>query len=90
MGPHRFDDAVPVATLTNAARVRAALIAPLDALADMPRLPLDEEQVQRVRHGRTLELAHPPGTIALVAHGELVAIGDADGERIQPRKVFSA
>lgn len=90
LGPHRVEDALPIELLTDAARVRATLIAPLDVLTGMPRLPLDEEQLRHVRHGRALELTHAPGTVALVAHGELVAIAEADGERIRPRKVFSA
>jgi tRNA pseudouridine55 synthase len=90
IGPHRVEDALTLETLTDAARVREALIAPLDALADMPRLSLSEEELVRVRHGRALELPHAPGTIALVAHGALVAIAAADGERVRPRKVFGA
>lgn len=90
LGAHRVEDALTVETLIDAARVSAALLAPLDALAGMPRLPLDEDQLQRVRHGRALDIAHAPGTVALVAHDELVAIADADGERIRPRKVFTA
>ena len=90
LGSHRVEDALAVDALEDPACVHAALIQPLDALAGMPRLPLDDDQLRHVRQGRALPLAHPPGTIALVAHGELVAIGEADGELIRPRKVFHA
>jgi len=90
VGPHDVEAALPVALLTDADRVRATLIPPLAALGPMPRVTLDDEQVRHVRHGRSLESAHAPGTVALVTHEELVAIGEADGEHIRPRKVFSA
>jgi tRNA pseudouridine55 synthase len=90
LGDYRVEDALPLVALDDAVRVRAALIPPLDALAGMPRLPLDDDQLRYVRHGRALVLAHAPGTVALVAYGELVAIAEADGELIRPRKVFHA
>ena len=90
LGPHRVEAALAVEMLADTARVRGALIDPLAALGAMPRLPLDEEQLRRVRHGRALAYAHAPGTVALVAENTLVAIAEADGEQIRPRKVFGA
>jgi tRNA pseudouridine55 synthase len=90
VGPHDVEAALPVALLTAADRVRATLIPPLAALGALPRVTLDDEQVRHVRHGRSVDSAHAPGTVALVSDEELVAIGEADGERIRPRKVFSA
>jgi tRNA pseudouridine55 synthase len=89
LGPYHVADALAVGMLADPARVRAALIDPLNALGEMPRISLDEEQVRRVRHGRALDIAHAPGIVALVAENALVAIAEADGERIRPRKVFS-
>jgi tRNA pseudouridine55 synthase len=89
VGPHDVEAALPVALLTAADRVRATLIPPLAALGALPRVTLDDEQVRHVRHGRSVDSAHAPGTVALVSDEELVAIGEADGERIRPRKVFN-
>jgi tRNA pseudouridine55 synthase len=90
LGPHFIEHALPVESLTDSVRVREVLIPPLAALRDMPHVALDDEQLRNVRHGRALELAHVPGTVALAVRGELVAIGEADGAWIRPRKVFSA
>ena len=90
IGSHRVEDAVTPAELTDSTRVASALIATLDALGNVPRVELDAADATRIRHGQVLVSSHATGTVALVADRELVAIGEADGERIRPRKVFSA
>jgi tRNA pseudouridine55 synthase len=89
IGAYRVESAIPPDALLDAARVAAALIRTSDALGDMPRVELAAADAARIRHGQLLLHPHAPGTIALVAENELLAIADADGERIRPRKVFS-
>lgn len=64
----------------------------LDAVPDLPRLPLDDASLSDVLLGRKLSVDAPPACdVALIApDGRLVAIGEVapDGRIIQPRKVL--
>jgi tRNA pseudouridine55 synthase len=53
-------------------------LAPLEALAHLPALALDDETASRVRHGARLADVQVDGPVALVAAGELVAVGRPD------------
>lgn len=69
--------------------VRRVLIPTLDALGSMPRVELSADDVAHIRHGRVLARdVDVSGPIALAANGELVAIADAAGGMLRPRKVF--
>lgn len=68
---------------------REAWIAPLDALADWPRVALSDEEAGRLVHGQRIrldELADGP----TVAHwnGTLLAVCDAEDGVLRPRRVF--
>jgi tRNA pseudouridine55 synthase len=91
VGAHPVERALSPDALGDPDRVRDALIAPLDAVADMPRMELDEAGAAAVGHGRTLvaDPHLPTGVpIALAHDGRLAAIGERLGEVIRPRKVF--
>ncbi|MGH7447920.1 MAG: tRNA pseudouridine(55) synthase TruB, partial [Longimicrobiales bacterium] len=90
IGPHDVAGAVSLDALdSDPAALRAALIATLDALGAMPRIEISADDVADIRHGRALARdADVSGAVALAAHGELVAIAEASGGRLQPRKVF--
>jgi tRNA pseudouridine55 synthase len=90
VGSHAVTDALPVEELGDAARVRAVLVTPLDALGSMPRVELDDAALEHVRHGRAVRAECPAGEVALAAGGRLIGIGRADGEIVRPRKVFPA
>ncbi len=71
---------------------------PLDALADLPRLRLDPDQVAAVTNGRRLNPRDfpdpdiPAGEVALLdPEGRLLALAESNPSEgwIQPRKVFS-
>jgi tRNA pseudouridine55 synthase len=94
-GPHTVDRAVPLDLLGDEARVRAAMLTPLDAVAHLPRVLVDELGIAALRHGRALEAAGddvPEGRpLALATEsGTLLAIGERTGGVVQPRKVFVA
>jgi tRNA U55 pseudouridine synthase TruB len=63
---------------------------PLDAVADLPRLALDDAALADVRLGRKIPGDAAPGAeVALIGpDGRLVALGVADGLLVQPRKVM--
>jgi tRNA pseudouridine55 synthase len=90
IGEFTVELAVPADALEDAAARDAARVRPLDALAHLPQLDVAEAEAAALRHGRTIPA--PPGFdgIVVLTHArELLAIGDADGSRIRPRKVFT-
>ena len=96
IGPFTLDGAVELDRLT--AESLPGLLRPaVEAVAGLPRIVLDPDQVAAVADGRRLPAgapglaAVPPGPIALVdADGQLVALAEADTANgwVQPRKVF--
>jgi tRNA pseudouridine55 synthase len=94
VGVHSVEDAVPLDALGDEERVRAALLTPLDALAGLPRVAVDEAGAAALGFGRTIPA--PPGApegvpLALAgADGRLLAIGERAGDAVKPRKVFPA
>ena len=93
IGPHDVSRAVPLDRLDDADLLRRALIAPADAVSHLPRVTVDAAGEADLRHGRAVPA--PPdfradGPVALLsAAGELLAIGEAAGARVRPRKVFA-
>jgi len=94
VGPHAVERAVPLDLLDDPARVRAAMLSPLEAVAHLPRAIVDEPGIAALRHGRALKAAgEVPADrpVALTTEdGALLAIGERNGDLIQPRKVFIA
>lgn len=89
----RFDaaGALPIERLADADAVAAALVPPLDALSHLPRMELDDHDVERVGHGQALpagEWAPAAGPVVLTAGSRLVALAEIDGRTVRPRKVF--
>lgn len=85
-------DAIPVDRLGDRDAVADVLITPLDAIRHMARLDLDADAAGRIRHGQALQgpgQGRPPGPIVLAFQGELLAMGEVEGDRIRPRKVFT-
>jgi tRNA pseudouridine55 synthase len=90
VGDHHVERAVPVGELGDGERVRAAMIPTVDALSNMPRVTLDDEQLTHIRHGRQVRtVPGDDGVVALVAAGSLVAIGQRTGDVVRPKKVFA-
>ena len=89
IGDIDVDRAIQLEQLDDAERVQRAMIAPLAALGSLPRVNVSDSDVDHLRHGRRVD-SHDDvsGTVAVAAHGELVAIGDAENGVIRPRKVF--
>ncbi|HEU0051750.1 MAG TPA: tRNA pseudouridine(55) synthase TruB, partial [Longimicrobium sp.] len=94
VGPHSVDRAVPVDALGDEARVRDALLSPLEAVAHLPRVPVDDAGRAALSHGRAVPAAGdaPEGVPVALASpdGELLAIGEREGGLVRPRKVFAA
>ncbi len=93
IGEHTVDGAVPLQSLEDAEHVQRALLTPLEALRHLPRVVVEGESLQVVRHGGGVpapEGAEPQGPVALASpEGELLAIAELRGGILQPRKVFA-
>jgi tRNA pseudouridine55 synthase len=93
IGHHRVAAALAPEALEDAESVRSALITGADALAHLPRFVLAEAELAAIAHGHAIPApagAAPTGPLALLApDGRLVAVAEAHGDRLQPRKVFA-
>jgi tRNA pseudouridine55 synthase len=93
IGAHRVESAVPLDALDEAARAQVALIAPLDAVAHLPRADVDEVQAGALAMGRAV--AAPPdlpehGLVRVASPaGALLAIAEASAGVLRPKKVFA-
>lgn len=64
------------------------LIAPTDAVAQLPREILDDLDARRITHGQAIT-ARTPGSVAALCHGEeLLAVAIRDGESWRPKVVM--
>lgn len=90
IGSFEVAGAVPLDTL-DAERIRAACVAPLDALSHLFRIEVDAASAALLLRGVALmhDGAVPEGPIALAHAGRLIAIAEAVHGRLQPRKVFA-
>lgn len=87
-GRFTLENAVPLDTLlTDPA---AYLVAPSVALQDYPALVVDAAATAEIVHGRALAGAPAAGAVVMAydSGGRLIAVLEAEGERLQPRKVF--
>jgi tRNA pseudouridine55 synthase len=96
IGTFTIEDAVDLNGLTTESLVRH-LQSPLAAVADLPRLVLDPDQVAAVANGKRLSSRDfpaaniLPGELTLLdSEGRLVALAESNSSEgwIQPRKVF--
>lgn len=92
IGPHDAARAVPVDRLGEEELVRAAMMAPADAVSHLPRVVADERGEADLRHGRAVRAPDgfaAEGPVAVVsARGDLLAVGEAADGVVRPRKVF--
>ena len=89
VGRFRVADAVEMDRLDEHDAVAAALLSPLQAVAHLPTVLVDADQVRRIRHGQALAVdGLPEGLVAVADDAGLVAIAEAGGGRVRPRKVL--
>ena len=91
IGPHDVGIAIPAERLDDPDAVRAAWIAPADALAHLPRVPVNPGQAREIGHGGpvTAPAALPEDVpVVVVDGGEVIAIAEVVGGMLRPRKVF--
>lgn len=81
-----IDDAVPVEDVPARGYVN-----PVDALADLPRRMLDDDELATVRHGGAVawDGTDDPASVALVAGDRLIAIAAVEDGQTKPRVVLA-
>jgi tRNA pseudouridine55 synthase len=90
IGRFSVTDALPPDRLGDPEAVAGTLVPPLDALAHLPVVSVDEATAVAVRHGQAVPASGAPvGTVALALHDTLLAMAESDGQRIRPRKVLA-
>ena len=97
VGEFLVDGAVPAGGLDDPALVERAWVTPAAALAHLPQVEVGPEDADRLSHGRAVTLAAPAAgspsgcdLVAVLNGPALVAVAEREGERLRPRKVFSA
>jgi tRNA pseudouridine55 synthase len=92
IGELGVEGALSLAALEDAAAVAEALLTPLQALAGLPRLEVGAEERRRLAQGQGIGVPEgiPPGPVAVHQGAELLAVGEAEGGVLRPRKVFAA
>lgn len=97
IGPIHVADAVALDALTKPEGVALrsldqAWIQPLDALVHLPRIDVEPEEAIRLGRGqgvdRTAEDLPDGALVAVAADGTLLAVAEAMGGTLRPRKVF--
>ncbi len=74
---------------TDPAGLRARLVSPADALAGMPSLTVDDDQIRALAQGRFLPVTAPGEPCKAVdGQGRLVAVCAVSGGRLRPVRVF--
>lgn len=91
VGRFRVEDALGVDDLSVPERLDERWIEPLEALAGLSRVSVDDAEVADLRHGRTVSCADlPDAAPAVAARGDvLVAVGEVRDGRFRPRKVLA-
>lgn len=93
IGSFSVADAIGVEALADKGAVARAALDPLDALAHLPTLSIDDEVAQRVIHGQKIRLPSDDvaSGIVTVSHlGQLLAIAEVVDGLLKPSKVFAA
>lgn len=92
VGAHHVDDATPLDALGDPATPQPQLLTPAEAVGHLPHQVIGEADLPRLAQGGSVaaEVGVPAGVpvAMLSAAGELLAIGEVTGDRLQPRKVF--
>lgn len=91
IGAHHVDASVPLTAL-QAGRFQGSLLAPVQALAHLPRIDIDDAAAAAIRHGRAIAAPGAPAalTVLVVWHAALLAVGAVADGVLHPKKVFDA
>lgn len=83
VGKFRVEDSVEL----DGIDAEKNIINPLEML-DLPKVEVDEDELDKIRHGVALHNSGCDGNIILVYNNSIAAVGLADGDKIKVKKVF--
>lgn len=91
IGPYRVEEGVSLEADPTREELLSRLRPPEEAVAQLPRAELDPATAAAIREGRAVawEGGSPPGPVAVMAGGRLLAIGEVRAGELRPRKVFA-
>lgn len=94
VGPFGDDIALPADRFDDDEAVAAARVEPVDALAHLTRVVVDERTADRIRNGQRIRVADPgeptESLVTVMCARDLLAIASLDDGVLRPRKVFPA
>ncbi|MFC1660628.1 tRNA pseudouridine(55) synthase TruB [Gemmatimonadota bacterium] len=93
IGAFGLDGTLSMEEIRDPERVAGALLTPAAALSHLPALEVGSREAQRIVQGQFLpsdEGGVPEGTpVAILRGGELLAVGQREGNLLKPRKVLA-
>jgi tRNA pseudouridine55 synthase len=93
IGRFLVKDALSLEDLEQADEVARRLVPPAEALLHLPSIPVSAEEALKVKQGQFLPLDSselPEGhAVRVLLNGELLAIGQREGDHLRPRKVLA-
>lgn len=90
IGAQSVEGAVPADRLDDADAVRAAWLTPLEAMAHLPTVRVEGDDLSRLMHGMSIVAPGDvgDGQVAVASGDELVAIANVHEGTLLPKKVF--
>lgn len=92
IGRHDVGVALPLDRLGDPAALAQAWLSPASALSHLPPAQADAREAEEISHGAPISAPDglPEETLVAVVHdGELIAVAEARGGLLRPRKVFA-
>ena len=91
IGAHEVEGAIPPEALIDPGEVRNAWMTPLEAMAHLPLVRVNDDDLARITHG--MAIAAPAelggGQVAVAAGDRLIAIAQVEGATLLPKKVLA-
>ena len=91
IGAHSVEGAVTLEQLADETAVRAAWLSPLEAMAHLPTVEIEGDDVTRIMHGMSIGAPATLGgaQVAIASEGRLLAIAQVSDGALLPKKVFA-
>jgi tRNA pseudouridine55 synthase len=93
IGDFSVEDALSLEDLDQIDNVATRLVPPSEALAHLPSVAVSDGEALKLKQGQFLPLESPElpegEAVRILLNGELLAIGERNGDHLRPRKVLA-